>query len=231
MNKKKKYHLVLDVETIGANEKYIYDIGYAIVDREGNIYEERSYIIREIFFNTSLMDKAYYREKIPEYFDDIATGYRKVITFAEMRTELLAFLIQYNVKVISAYNLPFDMGALKATTQFLNQGKKFLTKEHKNVELLCLWSFACEVLYTPKFQKVAREKGWVTQKGNIQTSAEIGYRFLTGQDDFQEEHKGLDDVKIEIEIMKACYRKKKKHKSGIIPHCWRIPNGLMKVSE
>lgn len=231
MNKRKKYHLVLDVETIGTDEKYIYDIGYVIADREGNIYEERSYIIREIFFNTALMDKAYYRDKIPEYFDDIAIGKRIVIPFAEMRTEFLDLMEKYRVKVVSAYNLTFDMSALTATTKLLEQGEKFLTKKQKEVELLCLWSFACEVLYTPKFQKIAREKGWTTQKGNIQTSAEIGYRFITGQYDFKEEHKGIEDVHIEIKIMVACYKKKKKHKSGIIKNCWRIPNKMMKLSD
>ena len=42
---KKKYLLVLDVETIGVDEKLVFDIGFIVADKKGNNYERRSYLV------------------------------------------------------------------------------------------------------------------------------------------------------------------------------------------
>ena len=64
IDNRKKYYLVLDVETTGGlGNPLIYDLGFAICDKKGNIYEKRSFIIKEIFDNKRLMDTAYYKEK------------------------------------------------------------------------------------------------------------------------------------------------------------------------
>ena len=60
--------MVVDVETAGQfGNSLVYDIGYAIADKQGNIYETRSFIIKEIFYNVELMSSAYYARKIPMY--------------------------------------------------------------------------------------------------------------------------------------------------------------------
>lgn len=77
--------------------------------------------------------------------------------------------------------------------------------------MLCIWCLACENLYTQvSFRKMAINNGWITKAGNFKTSAEIGYRFLTGDVDFIEEHTGLEDVLIEIKIMAYALRQNKK---------------------
>ena len=48
------------------------------------------------------------------------------------------------------------------------------------------------------------ENGFLTQNGKNRYTAEILYRFLTGDKDFEEVHKGIDDVLIEKEILFAC---------------------------
>jgi hypothetical protein len=64
--------------------------------------------------------------------------------------------------------------------------------------------------------------GFVSDKGNISTSAETVYRFLTNNLDFQEEHKGLEDVLIETAIFAKCVAKKKKMSRKINRGCWRL---------
>lgn len=226
MDKRIKYHLVLDVETTALELPLIYDIGYAVTDRQGRIYETRSFIIQEVFSNKELMAKSFFAKKIPQYYTDINSGIRKIVPFTEMRIDFLELMKKYNIDTIAAYNLNFDKNALSSTMKFLTGNNKFLTSEQKEVKLLCIWSFACEVIYTQKkFKTKAEEKHWKSDKGNYKTSAEIGYRYLKGLDDsFEESHTGLEDVNIEIEIMVECYKKKKAHKSGIIPNPWRIPN-------
>ena len=50
MDKRKNYYLVLDVEGVGeCSNALTYDLGFAIADKKGNIYEKHSYVIREIF--------------------------------------------------------------------------------------------------------------------------------------------------------------------------------------
>ncbi len=227
VDKRKKYFMVLDVETAGnIGSPLVYDLGFAICDKKGNIYESRSFIISEIFDQTKLMSTAYYACKLPIYYKGLEEGTFTKVSFVEARAEFLQLMEKYNVETICAYNLMFDMRALKNTTESLyGKGKKFLTSEYKDVDLLCIWSFACEVLYTQKtFSKVAVAQNWLTEKGNMQTSAEIGWRYISNDYDFIEHHTGFEDVKIECQILAKCISQKKKHESGIISHPWRIPN-------
>ena len=58
--------------------------------------------------------------------------------------------------------------------------------------------------------------GYITSTGKPRLTAEIIYRFISKEYDFEEEHKGLDYVMIEKEILAYCYRK---HKS-FEPRLW-----------
>ena len=53
MNKKKKY-LILDVETANSmDDPLVYDIGFAIADNTGKIYEAYSFVISDTDFDTA----------------------------------------------------------------------------------------------------------------------------------------------------------------------------------
>ena len=77
LDKRKKYIMVLDVETTNNdmtskfNDGLVYDIGFGIYDLKGNAYCERSYCIKEIFEDKSLMNSAYYKEKLPKYYEEV----------------------------------------------------------------------------------------------------------------------------------------------------------------
>lgn len=221
MDKRKKYFMVVDVETTnGFKKPLVYDVGFAICDKKGHIFEKHSYIVDEIFNNKSLMSTAYYKEKVPRYLKGIEEGVFTVKSFTEIRDILNDCIERWNVTVISAYNLNFDANALGTTAKHLLKINKFLT--HR-VEMLDIWSFACEVLFRQRtFHKVAVEEEWVSEAGNLRTSAEIAHRYITGTHEFEEEHTGLEDVLIEVEILAKCFAQNKKHISGIIPHPWRL---------
>ena len=228
IDRRKSYIMVVDVETAGGlDNPLVYDIGYAITDKQGNIYETRSFIIEEIFYNKPLMTSAYYSEKIPKYLKDISEGTRTVVPFLEMRKDFIALAEKYNIKTLAAYNLIFDTRALTNTIRYITKKPrvKFLPKTLKNVKMMCIWCLACEVLYTQKtFAKVAIRNGWVSKAGNLKTTAEVGYRYLTGDIDFEEEHTGLEDVLIEIKIMAYALRQNKKRIGGVFGNPWKIPN-------
>lgn len=77
---KKQYFIVLDTETANSIEQPLpYDIGWAIVDRQGNVYKTHSYVVYEIYCKEKeLMQSAYYAEKLPKYEEDIKSKKRKI---------------------------------------------------------------------------------------------------------------------------------------------------------
>ena len=121
-----------------------------ICDKKGNIYEKRSFVISEVFDNTKLMETAYYAKKIPQYIKGLETGEFVKVGMLEARAEFLKLMEKYDIKTISAYNLMFDMKALKSTFQTLGYGKKFLPSETRytkdNIDLFGLLLVRCYLL-------------------------------------------------------------------------------------
>ena len=59
IDRRKNYYVVLDTETcpidresqeVTPKNMLVYDIGYCVVDKQGNVYRTGSYIVSEIFF-------------------------------------------------------------------------------------------------------------------------------------------------------------------------------------
>ena len=234
VDRRKKYIMCLDVETAnGFSKPLIYDMGFAITDKKGNIYQKFSFVIEEIFDNKELMDTAYYKEKVPMYLEKIANGETIKVSYLEMREVFLKCLEVYRVDMVAAYNLNFDMRALRATTEKLyGKGKRFLTSEYKDIDLMCIWSFCSEVLYSrASFINFIDKHNYMTEKGNPLTNAEVGYQYITNNTDFKEKHMGLDDVLIECKLLAKCFAQKKAHESGILNHPWRIVADYKKSRE
>lgn len=221
---RKKYFVTLDVETTaGFVRKLVYDFGFAIHDRKGNILFERSFIIDEIFNDKKLMSTAYYKEKVPMYLEGIQNNEFVVASFEEVREVFMLACSYFEVSTIMAYNVNFDMDALQKTSKELLGRNKFLDTRIGKVDVKDIWSYACEVLFSQKsFAKFAFAHGLYSEKGNYKTSAEVAYAYMTNNPTFEEDHTGLSDVRIEVDIFARCERQNKKHESGILPHPWRI---------
>lgn len=224
MGRKKEHFLVIDVETCNTLEEPLpYDIGYCICDREGNVYLERSFVVAEIFCDLAdVMQSAYYKEKIPNYWEDIKQGKKQLRTYRTIRKTVLADMKQYKVKKVGAYNMAFDKRAL-------NNLSRYVTKSFNRwffpfgTEYICIWHMACQVIMARKtYIDFAIKNGLISNKDNILTNAECCYKFLKQNLDFKEEHTGLEDVKIEVEILKECFRKHKKLNKSINTSCWKI---------
>lgn len=231
-NNRRKKMMVLDIETLNSTEDALsYDIGFAIIDKKGNIYEEYSFVVYDMFFEEKdLMESAYYAEKIPQYLDGIKKGEHKVVRFMTARKIIRDVMERYNVKEVYAYNASFDYGGLNRTLRYITKSKYRWFFPY-GTQIKCIWHMACQVIFTQKtFWKTALENNWVTKAGNFQTSAEIAYRYMTGNKNFDEEHKGLDDVHIEIQILLKCIRQHKKMDTRINRRCWYIPTATYKAT-
>lgn len=221
---RKKYYLTVDVETAcGFDNPAVYDLGFAVHDKKGNILFERSFLINEIFNNEQIMHTAYYKEKVPMYRQQLAEGLHTLTTFELAREVFLSAIAYFGVTTIMAYNLKFDMNALQKSSKRLLNENKFTDVRAKDVELKDIWSYACEVLFSQKsFPKFAFENGMYSEAGNYRTSAEVAYAYMKRKPNFVEEHTGLADVRIEVEIFAKCEAQKKKHEAGILNHPWRL---------
>ena len=68
-----------------------------------------------------------------------------------------------------------------------------------------------------KYIKFCEENGYMTKHKTPrpQTKAEVVYKYITGNNNFIESHTGLEDVMIEIEIMKKCFKTHKKMRKAL----------------
>ena len=237
---KKKITMVCDTETTGTIVKpLVYDIAYVITNKKGETLEERRFIVEEIF-NSGLMETAYYAHKIPTLYANVS---HLIKPFGVIISEMRKATERHKVTHFAAYNANFDIRAIANTYLELfkplgvkpiwketNKGWKVNYQEtfikkvfRKNLELLDIWSYACEVILTSRnYRAVADEQGWISPKGNYSTNAEKTYAYLTKNYNFIEEHTALEDARIETYILWRCEQRRKKHLSGILAQPWRM---------
>ncbi len=221
---KKEYFIVLDTETANSVEQPLpYDIGWAVVDRQGNFYETRSFVVYEIYCGErDLMKTAYYANKLPQYENDIKNGTRQLKGFWNIRRQFIEDIKKYNVKKVGAYNMNFDKRALNNDIRYISKSWARWFFPY-GIEFFCIWHCACQVLLNRKsYIKFAIENELINPTGNIQTSAESCYKYITKNPNFKESHTGLEDVFIEVEILKACFKQHKKMSTAINTQCWRM---------
>ena len=222
IDKRKKYYMVLDTETcpidrerqdVTPENMLVYDIGYAIVDKKGNVYRTGSYIISDVFFKEfySKMQSSYYAEKIPNYMQDIGENKRKVKSWSEISFILREVIQEFRVAAIVAHNARFDFGALKNTKEYLNQYAMlpFMTWYDS---LKMARSVVAEM---PTYKQFCYDNRYLTKTGKCKLTAEVLYRFIKNDITFIESHTALEDVLIEKEILAYCFKQRKAMKKRL----------------
>ena len=222
---KKKCFLILDTETCGTMEEpLVYDFGAEISDLSGNIMESASWTIYDIYVGQKeLMKSAYYAEKLPQYEEGMKSGLWTMKRFYNVRKQVLAWMDKYDVIAVCAYNAKFDRRALNNTLRFLSDGKYKYFFPY-GTKFIDIWTMAAATIFqSRKYRKMAYENGWYSPNGNVRTTAEHAYRYLTDSVDYEERHTALEDVKIETEIFLHCWRHTTDAQREIIGNPWRLP--------
>lgn len=109
---KKKYFLTLDTETatlpfvneiaktpkekqnIAITKPLVYDIGWVVSDRRGNVIKEENFLVKETFFVPSVFNTAYNKDKRPIYMEMLENGEISVKCWDEIVEILLTDLRQ-----------------------------------------------------------------------------------------------------------------------------------------
>ena len=222
IDRRRNYIIVMDTETCPLDREYngvtpfnmfVYDIGWAVVDKHGNVYETKSYVNKDIFYGEKdLMNSSYYANKLPQYFEDIENGSRVVASWFEIRKDLVETMKRYETNIVCAHNARFDDGATKNTQRWLTKSKYRYFLPY-GTEVWDTMKMSLDVVATmPTYKAFCEENGYMTRHKTPrpQVKAEVIYRFITGNNDFIESHTGLEDVLIETKIMAHCFRQHKK---------------------
>lgn len=134
---KKKFYVTVDTETctlsfvnewnLSAKDKQkiaiakplVYDLGWVVSDRQGNIIKTRNYLIQETFFVPNVFNTAYYKNKRPIYMELLAKGEIEPKCWKEAFQELLEDM--ENADMTCAYNVCFDYKkAIPFTDNYIN---------------------------------------------------------------------------------------------------------------
>jgi len=220
MDKRISYKIVFDSEAcpldinfegVDPSNMWMYDAGWAIVDKKGNIYKTRSFVNADIFLNEKeLMKSAYYANKLPQYWEDIKAGKRILTSFYNISKAFKEDIKEFNVAEVYAHNMRFDYHTMNNTSRWLSKSKYRFFFPY-NIQICDTLKMARDVIAPmPTYKKYCEENNYLTKAGKPRLTAEILYKFISGEDDFKESHTGLEDVLIEKEILKYCYSKHKK---------------------
>ena len=200
--------IVIDTETTNSiDDPFCYDVGWAVVGIDGTVYESYSYVVADIFLDKELMSSAFFTDKIPQYWDDIKAGTRELKTFYNIKCAFADCVHRNNVTIVLAHNARFDYRSLNLTLRYLTSSK-----------MRYFFPYGIEIWDTLKMSRIILNKNeqygefcyqnsYLTKRLCKRFTAEIIYRFITGNNEFIESHTGLEDVLIEKEIFVFCIMK------------------------
>ena len=216
MGKFGRYGLVVDTE--GYSNQPFYNIGWNVVDLENyesvecfsgcipetlaeNLTEKQKRLISNNPENKALGEM--YHNNLYDILKGFNTKYVYVPSSRGMYQRLLNVIKKYQIKDIFAYNFPFDRGAFKRT---------FKEKSFENLDkLLTFHDIQTMIFYTHCYNldyvNFCLLNGFLTDKGNISTTAENIYRYIFNDIDFKEEHTALSDVFIESDLLFEAIKK------------------------
>lgn len=193
--------IVLDTETTNSlDDPFCYDVGFAVVDMLGNIYETHSYVVADIFLDEEMMASAYFIDKVPQYWEEIKEGKRELRRFSTVKSIFREVCRKYGIKKVAAYNCRFDYRSLNYTQRLLTSSKYRYFFPY-GMEFMDILKLARGVLKNnDEYGEFCYDNDFLTKRGQRRYTAEIVYKFLFNGK-FEEEHTGLADCLIEGEIM------------------------------
>lgn len=174
--KPKPKYMVIDTETTLIT-KQAFNVAWQVTTHRGYQLEKKDFWLQEVLEE----DQPWYPTPQPKT--------AKNASKAKVKRELQQD--EKKVDVSFAYNCPFDQKTLKATLDFEFE------KPVKD-----LWTAAAVHICDEDYIEWARANNKVTPKGNIKTSAETVYQYISGVDEWVEEHTAYQDTQCEKEILK-----------------------------
>lgn len=212
--------MVLDTETTSTNPSAgivpelmrVYDLGLVVADTTNDFtqVESKNYALMETFANASIMRTAYYKDKLPWYYEGMRQGAMSQLPTKEVWESFNRTCERNDIAQVWAYNCRFDFTALNATIKAVSNGWQN-TWFPQGVQVLDIMSSAIDLICNADYCDWAKTSGFVTPRGNVKATAEIVYNYVTcimhdeREDFYAENHTALDDARIESRILRECF--------------------------
>lgn len=201
-------YMMIDTETTNDIDcPLVYDLGFCVLDDDFKVRASYSFVNADIFCDDELMKSAYFAEKVPQYWEDIKNGFRVLKSFRSIERIFKRVCREWKVDKIIAHNARFDYRALQNTKRYITTSKSrfFFPFGMKFVDTL---KMSREVFKNDEEYRIFCTKNdYLTRYYKNRYTAEIIYRFLSGDNDFIESHTGLQDCLIEKDIFAYCMSK------------------------
>lgn len=208
--------LVIDGETCNTpvvngqleyHDGQVYDLGGRVIDEMGNIYDEFNIVIEDVFFGMNeQMKEAYYADKIPQYLVDMRMGKRKIVGIWDAYHIVRDMCKKWDVRVVVAHNARFDITTLNSTLRYQTKSKRryFLPYGTKVVDSMKVAKMVLD--HDQNYHQFCEENGYMTNHKTPRKryTAEVLWRYFSGDNSFNEAHTGLADVEIESQIFVRC---------------------------
>lgn len=191
----------------------VYDFGFQVVDKQGFVYDERSIINEDVFFGMpQAMQEAYFADKIPQYLEGMRMGKHQIMNTWQLYKMVREMTEEYNIKAFIAHNARFDIAVLNSTLRYQTKSARRWFFPY-GVPIWDTMKMANDTICKQKsYIEFCKENGYMTNHPvpQVRKTAEVLWRYLTGDNAFVEEHTGLSDVTIEAQIFAECVRQHKK---------------------
>lgn len=189
--------MVFDTETTSLDKPFCYNVGYQIVSTETcKILVARDYVVEQVWHNLPLFQSAYYAEKRPIYVARMRAHQAVMDKFGYICRQMARDIKQFEVEHAYAYNSSFDDKVFTFNCDWYKCSNPFDT-----VQIHDIRGYAHKYIVDEDYIAYCEEHQLFTETGNYSTTAEAIYRYISGDDDFNEEHTALRDSVIETDIL------------------------------
>ena len=144
------------------------------------------------------------------YEEQIAAGQRKIVSIFTARRYVADLCRKYNVKAIIAHNARFDYSSTNKTLRYVTKSESRYFLPYGIPMWDTLKMAQDTICKQPTYIQWCKDNGYCQKNGRVRATAEILYKYISGNDEFVEDHTGLEDVLIEKEIFAKCMAQHKK---------------------
>lgn len=205
MSKTKKF-VVIDFE--GKSTARPYNLGIVVGDKHGNIIRTYQLTFSETFQENSYTFYGMQGDKLTTNNIEYIYSHKEEFTNVTINNFIrffFALIDYYKISEVWAYNMAFDKSALRRLI-----GDNYFIELCKKVAFYDIVPMIMPVLLTKKYVKFCKTNRYITPAGNLQTKAEIVYRYLFNNVNYIERHLGLQDAIDEYNILCKVFKRKKK---------------------
>lgn len=189
-------YCVFDTETIGQSARQVYDLAAILYNRETDSIIE-SFECR--ILESLLIPYAHNESFHSKHFEN-SKCFESILPFHKAIEGLKG--IARKADIITAFNLPFDLSALRSTAEKIGYDRFALWPN--NAKFDCLMSKSIgNLCQSEQYDLFCRQTNALTESGNIRHNAETIVSYCRAGEPFKTEHTALADCINQLDILKA----------------------------